>query len=274
MCRLASWAGRDVATPTDALGNDAIERFAYLSTVHKDGWGVAWIDAAGQLQTHRSVRAAHTDPDFRTFATQTPARACILHARFRTPGYGEGLSNQHPFARQGWAFVHNGAILPKDRIERLTLPNGPKRQGDTDSEIYFLALLHELDHGEAFAQAASVVVARVAAERMHASSLNAMLLSETTLAVVSEYDPAVGAGSVRVWPDDEQASSIVWPALHPMLCTVRDDLVAVVSSGIVADPDAAGWAAMDNHTTWTVDLATLTVHQQAIDPAAPRPVAS
>ncbi|MDQ0955560.1 DNA-binding NarL/FixJ family response regulator [Streptomyces phaeochromogenes] len=108
MCRMAAWVTNRPTTPVDALGREV----AYLATVHDDGWGAAWVDPSGAHHTHRSGLPAHTDPDFEAFVAGTETRACFVHIRLGTPGYGTGISNVHPFARESWAFAHNGALLP------------------------------------------------------------------------------------------------------------------------------------------------------------------
>lgn len=264
MCRMAGWASRTMLTAAEALGPEAIDRFAYLSTVHEDGWGAAWIDATGTQQSRHSVLPAHLDPQFRAFATQTRSTACVLHARLGTRGYGEGAANVHPFSSQGWAFVHNGAILPKQRIARLMPVSSFERIGDTDSEVYLFALLDAMRDSQSIAQAVSVVVSRVAGQGMRSSSLNAMLLGPNQLAVISEYDPAAGTSGVRVWPDDKSTPAVDWPEYHPMVLTAREHLVAFASSGII--PDLTEWTSMPNHTVATVGLDEFTVHQLPIEP--------
>jgi glutamine amidotransferase len=258
MCRMASWVTDRAATPVDALGQEVVDRIAHLSTVHDDGWGAAWVDPAGVHHTHRSGLPAHGDPDFRAFMAGTETRACFVHLRLGTPGYGSGVSNVHPFTREGWAFAHNGAITPATRIDRLLPPGGDRTpEGQTDSEVYFLALLDEMDRGAGcLVTAIDGVIARIAGSELEASSLNATLLSPDTLAVISHHNPAVGTGHARVWPDDERSAGVIWPPYHQMLHTSRPGFEAVVSSGLVPEPSPNRWDSLPNHVLWSVDLDT------------------
>lgn len=126
MCRMVSWVTHRAATPVDTLGHEVVDRIAHLATVHDDGWGAAWVDPAGAHHTHRSGLPAHADPDFGAFMAGTETRACFVHVRLGTPGYGTGISNVHPFTREGWAFAHNGAILPTTRCCRREASASPK----------------------------------------------------------------------------------------------------------------------------------------------------
>jgi hypothetical protein len=261
--------------PVDALGREVVDRIAYLSTVHDDGWGAAWVDAAGAHHAHRSGLPAHADPDFEVLMAGTETRACFVHVRLGTPGYGTGISNVHPFTREGWAFAHNGAIVPATRIDGL-LPSGSERkpEGRTDSEVYFLTLLAEMDRTAGdLAAAADGVIARVADAGLQASSLNATLLGPDTLAVISHHNPAAGTGHVHVWPDDERSAGVVWPQYHPMLHTRRAGFEAVVSSGLIPEPVATRWDTLANNVVWSVDLGTVHFSQRPLTSHTPRPTA-
>jgi hypothetical protein len=251
---MAAWVTNRPTTPVDALGREV----AYLATVHDDGWGAAWVDPSGAHHTHRSGLPAHTDPDFEAFVAGTETRACFVHIRLGTPGYGTGISNVHPFARESWAFAHNGALLPTTHIDALLSPGSERKpEGQTDSEVYFLTLLEKMDRSAGdLVTAVDGVIARIADAELRASSLNAMLLGPDTLAVISHHDPTAGTGHVRVWPNDERSAGVVWPQFHPMLHTRRAGFEAVVSSGLVPEPTTTGWDALANDVVWSVDLET------------------
>jgi gamma-glutamyl hercynylcysteine S-oxide hydrolase len=258
MCRMAAWVTDRAVTPAAALGQEVVDRIAYLSSVHNDGWGAAWVDSTGVHHTHRSVLPACSDPDFEAFTAGTRTRACFVHIRLGTPGYGTGIANVHPFTREGWAFAHNGAILPATRIRRLLSPrSGREPESQTDSELYFLALLDEMDDTAGdLVTAVARVISQVADTGLQASSLNAALLGPGTLAVISHYDPSAGSCGVRVWPDDERAAGVVWPEYHPMLYSRRAGFEAVVSSGLIPEPVVAGWHTLANDVVWSADLET------------------
>jgi glutamine amidotransferase len=258
MCRMAAWVTDRAVTPAAALGQEVVDRIAHLSSVHDDGWGAAWVDPAGVHHTHRSVLPAYSDPDFEAFTAGTRTQACFVHIRLGTPGYGTGIGNVHPFTHEGWAFAHNGAILPATRIHRLLSPrSGRTPESQTDSEVYFLALLNEMDNTAGDLVTAAVrVIGHVADAGLRASSLNATLLGPDTLAVISHHDPSAGSYGVRVWPDDERAAGVVWPEYHPMLHSRRAGFEAVVSSGLIPESVDTDWHTLANDVIWSADLET------------------
>jgi predicted glutamine amidotransferase len=258
MCRLVGWVAAQPISLADALGPSALGRLLHLSTVHCDGWGVAWHDEDGALQTARSLLAAHGDAQFADLAAGLRTRDALVHLRLGTPGYGDGLANTHPFVAGELAFAHNGAIGPHRRIDELLRDpdDATALVGLTDSERYFRALRDEL--AELAPPDVAESVRRVAA-RMHdrglrANSLNALLLGPDALHAVSEHDEMWEPGSIPVWPTDELTSGIVQPRYLAMAVRADVDRVVVLSSGIVGDPE--GWTELPSHSVLTIDRQT------------------
>jgi predicted glutamine amidotransferase len=260
MCRLVGWVSAEPTTLAAVLGATALDRLTHLSTVHCDGWGVAWHDEHAGLHTQRSLLPAHRDDAFREFAEERATRSAIVHLRLGTPGYGEGPDNTHPFVAGSQAFAHNGAIGPRAKIDLLLRGDAGRVSGRTDSERYFLAVRDELADGADLAEAVRRVLDRMVEHGLVGNSLNAMLLGPDTLQVIAEHDGQWQPGTIPVWPADDLASGVTLPRYLPLAHRTRPDQVAVVSSGIVGDggPDAGGgeWVELANHQVLTVDLAT------------------
>jgi predicted glutamine amidotransferase len=256
MCRLVGWVADTPMTLEDVLGRAAVQRFGHLSHVHADGWGAAWHDADELLLSTRSDAAARTDPNFAEFATGTASRAALVHLRLGTPGCGHGRLNNHPFTSGQWALAHNGAFAPGEHMDLLLPDGGDLRPvGETDTERYFLALLHQLErNGGSVPDAVDRVLARMADVGLTASSLNAILLGADALHVVSSHDADWQATNIQVWPADELASGAVLPPYFPMIHRDTGDAVVVASSGIVSELD--GWAPIPNHAVLSVDTNT------------------
>jgi predicted glutamine amidotransferase len=251
MCRLVGWVSHTPVTLEDVLGSAAVARLAHLSQVHADGWGAGWYDEHGVLTVTRSDIAARTDERFAAFAHGVASTAAIVHLRMGTPGFGHGTLNNHPFTDGRWAFAHNGAIGPGERIDLLLDDTGPRPAGQTDSERYFLALRANMTLS--VPSAVDHVITRMTDVGLSASSLNAMLLGPDTLHVISSHDAAWQA-PFPVWPADELAAGVVAPPYFPLSYREKDDTIVAVSSGIVSNLD--GWAAMPNDVVLEIDLAT------------------
>ncbi len=110
---------------------------------HKDGWGIAFHDAAGcHLITDL---LASSDSPLARQVLQAPQRArnVVAHIRKATQG-ATAPENSHPFTRElwgrTWSFAHNG-----DLKAFYPVLDGPYRStGQTDSERAFCFLLAEL----------------------------------------------------------------------------------------------------------------------------------
>jgi predicted glutamine amidotransferase len=258
MCRLVGWVAAQPISLADALGPAALHRLLHLSTVHCDGWGAAWHDESGSLQTARSLRPAHDDQQFAELASGLFARDALVHLRLGTPGYGDGLANTHPFVAGELAFAHNGAIGPHRRVDQLLRDpdDAAGLIGQTDSERYFRAVrdeLAELDPTDV-AEAVRRVAARMHERGLRANSLNALLLGPDALRAVSEHDEVWEPGSIPVWPADDLTSGIVQPRYLAMAYRAQVDRVVVLSSGIVSDPE--GWVELPSHSVLTIDRET------------------
>jgi predicted glutamine amidotransferase len=254
MCRLVAWVSETPRTLRDVLGPVALERLRHLSTVHADGWGAAWHDDDGTLRYQHSPTRAGADDAFSAFADGLASRACLVHLRLGTPGYGHGRLSTHPFVDGDWAFGHNGAILPTSRIDEILDPESRRTlHGPTDSERYFVALRDAMDRYDgSVADAMGDVVARIDAAGLEASSLNALVLGPGAVHVISRHDPIWQVGDIPVWPAELAPSA---PAYFPMSYRVDATSVTAVSSGIVDPSDA--WQPIPNDSVLRLDEVSL-----------------
>jgi predicted glutamine amidotransferase len=250
MCRFIAWVTHEPATVEELFGIDAVTRLAHLSTVHADGWGLAYLDADGAMEVHRSAAAAHADPDFLELATNLRTSAGMIHLRFGTPGYGAGVENVHPFTADGWAFIHNGAIGPGAQMHALRSPGSARSaRGATDSERLFLSLLDEIDAGSGVDRAVDASVSRMRENGLSASCLNSVLMSREELHLISWHDPRATTGDVKVWPSDQRDSGVPWPPYLPLDVQSTPSRYLAASSGIIDDPQQRGWSVLPNYVT-------------------------
>jgi glutamine amidotransferase len=233
MCRLIGWYADHPVTAAEALGDDVLDRLMALATIHRDGWGAAWFGPeAAQVETRRSKSSAATDPDFEAFLHDVPLQCCLLHLRLASPGMGLGIEDNHPFVRGGFAFAHNGAIFPPSGIDALLYADSERPRGTTDSERYFLSLLHDLPSDPSagdIAGAAGRVVRRMVEHDLTALSLNSMLLSRDALHVISNHRPGVEPQGVTLWPESVPVS----PPYFALTYRRRDGVSLAVSSGLL-----------------------------------------
>jgi predicted glutamine amidotransferase len=211
--------------------------FLNLARVHGDGWGHAWAGDTG-IEVRKDPGSALESVELATLTARQPAEAAVTHLRWATLNLGVRPENTHPFTDGNVAFAHNGSIVPPCSIDDLILPElAVRREGDTDSERFFLALLSRMegrDPGEALARTVEDVVASGAEVR----SLNCMLLTPSTLYALCCYN----------------ALSEEDPHYYPLLYRQVGETVVVASTGWT---DSAGWSVLDNGQMLSIDRTTL-----------------
>ncbi|MDX6211504.1 MAG: hypothetical protein QOF82_591 [Frankiales bacterium] len=238
MCRLLGWVSDTPRALADLLTAAELAEFTELSRLHADGWGIAWYDGNGVLQTKRSQDAAYRDAAYAQAVAGIASTGAILHLRWATPGIPVQPGNTHPFVHGGHAFAHNGSIWSRDGLLDL-LEEVPELQGDTDSELYLLALLqrvraHGLDAG------LRETIVDITAE-LTPSSLNALLLGEGALTAISCN---IGdSGCPGVARPDAPAEEL--PGYYDLRVRRLPGATVVGSSGWADD---AAWQRMDNGT--------------------------
>lgn len=119
----------------------------HQSSVHSDGWGVAYYigDAPHVI---KSTSSAIEDRLFHRVSGIVAAETVVAHIRKATQGE-ICVTNVHPFQFGRWVFMHNGNIRDfSAHRERLLAEIPPKMRrwilGQTDSELLFLLLLSKL----------------------------------------------------------------------------------------------------------------------------------
>jgi predicted glutamine amidotransferase len=217
MCRLLGWAGRRPTTLSDVLGNEDLAAFTGLSAHHADGWGVARSTARG-VSVRKRPEAARTSARFDRWARSRRTDLGLAHLRRATLNLSVGPANTHPFTDGRIAFAHNGSIKPPASLDRLLSERSQRRrQGTTDSERYFLAVVQRLRDGAAPAEALRTTADEIAATAEF-TSLNCLLLTPDRLYAFSRYDADNP-------PDDDD------PEYYNLRYRVTPDGVVVASSG-------------------------------------------
>ena len=255
MCRLLAYAATQRQTVQELLSPDEFERYRQLSSLHRDGWGHAWLDDPFD-DPHQvtSVQSALEDEQFPTHLASTPAVAGIVHLRWATSGFPVCIENSHPFVDGPWHFAHNGAVADHHRLVDLLSPERrTSLEGDTDSELYFQLILQRSDELGDIAAGVREAVADIR-RVCGLGSLNCLLLSTTrllavqaqgeTAAPVAELIKAVGdAAALPLGHDD---------SYYRLRFTVRDGSLLVASTGVGLD----GWQFLGDDAIIDADLTT------------------
>lgn len=191
MCRLFAWHSDTSLTLNDVLGND-FDSFTNLSSIHQDGWGMAY-QANKELKLVRDSNAANQSTAYKQAATDISSKNAIVHLRWATEELSVCIPNTHPFIKAGptgpIAFCHNGGIARGDALRALIDDDlWAELDGDTDSEQYFAALITQLRKTNGNLVAAyQNLIAKV--DSIKYTSLNALLMTDTDLFIICQHKP-------------------------------------------------------------------------------------
>ena len=226
MCRLFAWHSTSPLSVGAALGSD-LPVFTELSTLHRDGWGIAYGDA-DEIKLVRDTNPAHESKIYSDLLTQMQSTDAIAHLRWATEELAVCIPNTHPFVKQGpqgeIAFMHNGGIARGDSLNALIDADYlAELEGDTDSEHYFAALLTQLRKSDGDLVAAYRALVKDVAP-IHYTSINAMILTETELVIVCQHKP-------------ENRSPELQPDYYDLSWQTIDGVTSAWSSGVRPNPN-------------------------------------
>ncbi len=148
MCRLFAQVCAAPRTARDLLVDAEFSLLrqadADPSNPQKDGWGLAWFDAAGRPRVVKSGRAATDERErFARAADEAVSTVVIGHLRAATnPHLDE--AHAHPFADEGWVFAHNGTLTIRQEVAEALGPRRARLKTDSDTEVYFQQFLKHL----------------------------------------------------------------------------------------------------------------------------------
>jgi predicted glutamine amidotransferase len=261
VCRLLGYCSREPASLADLMGGQAFSEFTALSSLHSDGWGMAWY-SGDEPVIRKSPGRADGEPEYDKLAWQPLGDLGLLHLRWATPGLGVNDRNSHPFRYGPYVLAHNGAIHPQDRLGEL-LPADWERQltGTTDSERYFLHLMWRLAARDGDLAAALADTTADLSRRYTASSLNAILLAPDALYAISFHDRSmVPAEELRQVGHGDRPDEVA--AYFDLAYRVTGDAVLVASSGW----PMPGWTPLPTGNVLVTDRRTLTTTVLPITP--------
>lgn len=191
MCRLFAWHSNKEVSLEEALGED-FPTFTQLSSLHRDGWGMA-IKTLDGIKVERDVKAAIDSSLYANVSVKLISSDAITHLRWATEDISVCIPNTHPFIKQGpngWlAFCHNGGVSRGAELTSLIADDLlAELEGDTDSEQYFAALITKLrKHNGDYVMAYKELVKDLAP--IHYTSVNALILTQEELVIVCQHKP-------------------------------------------------------------------------------------
>jgi predicted glutamine amidotransferase len=258
MCRLLGYCTRGEVPLAELMGDEGFADFTGLSSVHNDGWGMAWYTGAGP-QIHKSPDWAGGAPAYTKLAQEPLGDLGLLHFRWATPGLAINDANSHPFQYGPYVLAHNGAIHPQHRLPEMLPPEWEaKLGGTTDSERYFLQIMSRLpghggDPADHEMAAAITATATDIEQRFAPGSLNAILLSPGKLYAINWHDPLVFPNAEQMRGRGHEPFPGELEAYFDLAYRATDDAVVVASSGWPQE----GWTQLPNRHVLVCDRGTL-----------------
>jgi predicted glutamine amidotransferase len=151
MCRWIAYSGaptaleRYVTEPAHSLVFQSLNALEATASTNGDGFGLGWYDEHPEPGLYRELRPAWSDENLRHLCRHIRSHLFFAHVRAATSTPITRL-NCHPFAHGKWMFMHNGFVADWIRLRRpieALIPDRlyPAREGTTDSEAIFLAIL-------------------------------------------------------------------------------------------------------------------------------------
>lgn len=254
MCRLFGYVAENPISMAECLGAE-LETFTALTTVHSDGWGMAWhAEQAGDPALATSPACAAQDEQYKDLSETRLGPAGLVHLRWATDGLPVSSVNTHPFVESGVAFAHNGSILPLPRLEAMLTPaSRAKLSGDTDSERYFRFVLAHVDAAGDEATGIKNAVEELASTFPY-SSLNALMLTDSALYAIHHNSKASSPAEEirRMFGSADAVPRGHGDEYFAMVYRRQGQAVHVVSSGLRED----GWIAIPAETVLRIDLAS------------------
>ncbi|MCJ2377743.1 class II glutamine amidotransferase [Vibrio sp. ZSDZ34] len=111
---------------------------------HRDGWGITFYEGKG-FRTFKDPKPS-SQSKIAELVQNYPIKSCAVVSHIRQANRGQvNLENTHPFTRElwgrYWTFAHNGQLSDYQELETGRF----RPVGETDSELSFCWLLHQLE---------------------------------------------------------------------------------------------------------------------------------
>ncbi|MAG57705.1 MAG: hypothetical protein CMJ83_15570 [Planctomycetes bacterium] len=144
-----------ITEPSHSLINQSVRSRERSEPLNGDGFGVAWYrpETDPLPATFRSISPAWSNRNLQDLSRVTQSACVLAHVRAASPGLPVTETNCHPFAHDGYAFMHNGSVGDFRRLRRAFVaalsPEACENiDGTTDSEHVFGLFLDRVRAGD------------------------------------------------------------------------------------------------------------------------------
>lgn len=131
--------------PVHSLIDQSLHSRMGATTTNGDGFGIGWYGDGPDPAVFKSIEPAWNERNLQEISRKIRTPLMFAHVRAST-GTPVQRTNCHPFRRDNWLWMHNGALRGFPEMKRdlaMTVDPSlyPDIEGSTDSEmLFFLAL--------------------------------------------------------------------------------------------------------------------------------------
>jgi predicted glutamine amidotransferase len=158
----------------------SLQRFRQYARDNYDGWGIGWYQNGSGKVFKEGISALDEESNYLILSRTVKSRIIISHVRDKGKGAPASEVNAHPFIHRNWIFAHNGLVDREWLWSHLRDDGRKEVKGGTDSEVYFLWILQNIEEHEGDVAEALRKAARHAAAKTY-RGLNFLLSDGTCL---------------------------------------------------------------------------------------------
>ncbi len=194
MCRLLGIIGQVDDWRQIAVAFSGLAEYGQIPPIrtepgHKDGWGIAAsnADRSAMVTIARQLGSAHESKAFRDAvqAQERQPHVFLGHVRKASPGIPITMGNVHPFARNRWAFIHNGTVYNPEQLPRE--PSFELLSDGSDSELLFGFILGVLSEAKDNGNRLQALADALISLRISHSSLNCIFSNGRETFAIRDY---------------------------------------------------------------------------------------
>jgi len=154
--------------------------FRKRGRIHRDGWGVAWLDDRGWHVYKEPIALYESRKAEELTKSVIRGRIIVSHVRLASVGISR-KENTHPWLYRGWVFAHNGTIDRYGLLRLLRSEYKKDLEGNTDSEAFFHLIVQEVNDLNDPVEGIRRAVEKIVKNNIRFSSLNFIASSRERL---------------------------------------------------------------------------------------------
>ncbi|MFH1306125.1 MAG: class II glutamine amidotransferase [Candidatus Micrarchaeota archaeon] len=164
----------------------ALKPFRSLVKTNRDGWGIGWYKKGRARLFREGLEKVHNNINKYHFSKVKTVVSNIIISHVRDAIWGDNRTvNSQPIKYKNWLFAHNGDIHRTKAVAHLNNKYKKAVKGETDSEVYFMLLMQNLERSGKLEEAVEKTVAII--KKYPATAMNFLLSDGKNLYAYRDY---------------------------------------------------------------------------------------